>query len=181
MITQMYGYEIGWSITDGSGMVIDTGSGYSSNSTYYDTICIANCQSYQFNMYDSYGDGWNSGTYTLTPAFNGTTLATGGLDSSYFGYDSFEYCPTSTTSIEEKEKLNIFPNPFVNSTTITFANEDRSVLNMSITDIMGNVVRTKEGIINEKLIVEKMSLAPGVYFIDLYNDIKKIRGKMIVK
>ena len=132
-------------------------------------------------MYDSYGDGWNSGTYNLTPVLNGATIATGGLDSSYSGYDSFEYCPTAITNIESKEEMNIFPNPFVHSTNVTFTNVERSVFNMSITDIMGNEVRRKEGIIDEKLNIEKMDLAPGVYFINLYNDNRKIRGKIILK
>jgi hypothetical protein len=32
-----------------------------------------------FNMYDSFGDGWNGATYTVTDAFTGTQVATGGL------------------------------------------------------------------------------------------------------
>ena len=179
--TVMYGYEISWSITDGTGAMVDTGTGYSSNSTYYETICIANCQTYQFNMYDSYGDGWNGGTYNLTAASTMAAIATGGLDSAYYGYDSFEYCTTSITKIESKEELNIYPNPFTQSTTIRFTNKEGSVFNMSISDITGNLVRVKEGIMDEKLIIEKLDLTPGLYFIDLYNDNRKIRGKMVLQ
>ena len=59
LTTELFGYEISWSITDSSSNLVDSGSGYLSNSIYYDTVCIANCALYQFNMYDSYGDGWN--------------------------------------------------------------------------------------------------------------------------
>tara|TARA_B100000315_G_scaffold260807_1_gene325614 strand:+ start:195 stop:2042 length:1848 start_codon:yes stop_codon:yes gene_type:complete len=42
---------------------------------------------YYFNMYDSYGDGWNGATYTITDE-NGNTVASGGLAEGFYGYDT---------------------------------------------------------------------------------------------
>ena len=47
------------------------------------TVCIeSGC--YVFNMTDSYGDGWNGATYTLTDA-DGMLVASGDLDSAQTG------------------------------------------------------------------------------------------------
>ena len=42
---------------------------------------------YTFNMYDSFGDGWNGSTYTITDNNTGTVFGTGGLISGSFGSD----------------------------------------------------------------------------------------------
>ena len=68
--------EIGWSL-DLNGTV------YASGGAGTTTECIPNgC--YTFNMTDSYGDGWNGATYTLTDDA-GNVLATGDLDTSQNG------------------------------------------------------------------------------------------------
>ena len=68
--------EIGWSL-DLNGTVFASGGAGTT------TECIPNgC--YTFNMTDSYGDGWNGATYTLTDDA-GNVLATGDLDTSQNG------------------------------------------------------------------------------------------------
>ena len=68
--------EIGWSL-DLNGTV------YASGGAGTTTECIPNgC--YTFNMTDSYGDGWNGATYTLTDDA-GNVLATGDLDTAQNG------------------------------------------------------------------------------------------------
>ena len=74
--TMSWGNEISWDITSG-GNVYATGGGYNSNSTYIDTICVP-IGPLIFNMYDSYGDGWNGGTYTISgnPTLTGNVTGT---------------------------------------------------------------------------------------------------------
>ncbi|MFH1320321.1 MAG: GEVED domain-containing protein [Bacteroidota bacterium] len=65
--TGAWGYEVIWEILENStGQVVGTGSGYSDNSAYVDTVCLNSFSNYTFNAYDSYGDGWNGGTYAVT-------------------------------------------------------------------------------------------------------------------
>jgi gliding motility-associated-like protein len=78
--TQSWGNEISWDITS-FGTIVASGGSYASYNSYTTTVCVP-IGSLVFNMYDSYGDGWNGGTYTITgnPTLSGTT--SGGLTGS---------------------------------------------------------------------------------------------------
>ena len=68
--------EIGWSLDLNGESFASGGSGTT-------TACVSEgC--FTFNMTDSYGDGWNGATYTLTDAA-GNVLATGDLDTAQQG------------------------------------------------------------------------------------------------
>ena len=85
--TQAWGNEISWDITSG-GVIYASGSGYNSYSSYTITACVP-AGSLVFNMYDSWGDGWNGGTYSIT---GNTTLSgqtSGGLNTGSFGSNNF--------------------------------------------------------------------------------------------
>ncbi|MBC8265754.1 MAG: gliding motility-associated C-terminal domain-containing protein [Flavobacteriales bacterium] len=87
--TQSWGNEISWDITTSAGVVVASGSGYSSWNSSTSTFCVPT-GSLNFNMYDSYGDGWNGGTYSITgnTSLSGTT--SGGLTGwTSFGTNSF--------------------------------------------------------------------------------------------
>ncbi|MCK4663823.1 MAG: choice-of-anchor D domain-containing protein, partial [Bacteroidales bacterium] len=60
-----YGSEVSWDIRNSADNILISGSGYSNNSTYQYSILLLSGQ-YVFNSYDSFGDGWNGGTYELT-------------------------------------------------------------------------------------------------------------------
>ena len=72
--------EVSWDIYDpngaGAGTIIASGG-----APYTGTICLpaTNLGNLQFRMYDSWGDGWNGGTYDVTS--NGTSVASGGMTS----------------------------------------------------------------------------------------------------
>jgi hypothetical protein len=72
--------EISWDLTDGSGAVVASGAAGTS------TACLLD-DCYTFNMYDSYGDGWNGGTYSITDNNSGTVYGTGGLATGASGSD----------------------------------------------------------------------------------------------
>ena len=82
--------DISWDITNSNGLILGSGSGYYTNytdSVGVDTICLADgC--YNFNMYDSYGNGWTGGNYVIY--VNSVSIATGGLLSGSFGTDQFQ-------------------------------------------------------------------------------------------
>lgn len=83
-----FGAEISWTITDANGVVMASGSGYASNSNYTITACIP-AGSYDFNMFDSFGDGWNGGTYALSTSAG--AISNGGLLTGASGTDPFSF------------------------------------------------------------------------------------------
>ncbi|ELR68640.1 Endonuclease I [Fulvivirga imtechensis AK7] len=79
LVTDNYASETSWELKDTSGTVLYNGNGYANNSSYSETFCLAD-GSYDFVIYDSYGDGiccaYGQGAYALTSG--GTTLSSGG-------------------------------------------------------------------------------------------------------
>ena len=93
--TGVWASELSWSITDSSGNLIDsTSQTYADSTTYYDTICLINgC--YNFNMFDTYGDGWQGGSYQLSDSL-GNIVSSGNLQGSFsFGSNMFSINSTS--------------------------------------------------------------------------------------
>ena len=68
--TGSYANEISWLIFDSNNESIAGGGGtYSNNSSYYSTVCLSS-GSYTFQTIDSYGDGWNGGSYSVRDCEN---------------------------------------------------------------------------------------------------------------
>jgi len=78
-------FAIGASTCPIQGCTDPLASNYDSTATYDDGSCSYPCLDnlVDMNMYDSWGDGWNGATYTITDAA-GSTVATGGLASGAF-------------------------------------------------------------------------------------------------
>ncbi|MEO1337218.1 MAG: carbohydrate binding domain-containing protein, partial [Myxococcota bacterium] len=74
IVTDRYGSETSWAITDSSGATVDEGSGYASNQSFSETLCLSD-GTYTLTFNDSFGDGmccqFGNGGYTLTV---GTTV-----------------------------------------------------------------------------------------------------------
>lgn len=76
--TVSWGSEITWEITSSAGAVVASGGPYSNNTTYTTEACLADGEVFTFNAYDSFGDGWNGGTYSVACESSGTILANNG-------------------------------------------------------------------------------------------------------
>jgi len=91
ILTDDYGDETTWEVTDGSNNVVASGSGYSDNTQYNIPACLADgC--YTFTIYDSYGDGiccgFGTGDYeVLSPA--GDVMGSG---AEFADDESFSFC-----------------------------------------------------------------------------------------
>ena len=184
LTTAIFGSEISWSITDGSGAQADSGSGYSSNTTYSDTLCIANCESYNFNMYDSYGDGWNGGSYALLVLPGMDTISSGELTDppGTYGFNVFQYCTSvGIPKIEFTERMWIYPNPFTESTTIEFDNSGEQNFLLKIYNSMGQMVRDLHAVHSNRITIYKNELKAGLYIIELSNETKQFRNRVIIK
>ena len=99
----------------------------------------------------------------------------------HYGFDTFEYCPSSIWETINKEKLLIIPNPFVHTATIRFNNPEKSDYSMIISDVMGKQVEVQENINGNNLTINKGTLSPGIYFVIVFNQTKKFKGKMVLQ
>ena len=122
-----YGSEVSWDLSDATGTIILSGSGYSSNMTYDNYINLVDgC--YDMNMYDSYGDGWNGGTYTVLDSLSGNILFTGGLTGFVsFGTDQLCFGPAGCT---DPNADNYDANAIVDDGSCTYSNCTDLILTM---------------------------------------------------
>ena len=120
--------EISWSITDSNGVLVDTSAiNYQNNIEYLDSFCLLSNTCYQYNLYDSYGDGWNNGSYVLQYE-DSLTIASGGLLAG-LSFGSAQFCINEAGLCAS----NLVP---INIQTEIWAEE----ISWSITDTLGNLV-----------------------------------------
>jgi hypothetical protein len=121
-----YGSEVSWDLSDATGTIILSGSGYSSGTTYDNYIDLVDgC--YDMNMYDSWGDGWNGGSYTVLDSLSGNILFTGGLTSGSFGTDLLCFGPAGCT---DPNASNYDPNAIVDDGSCAYSNCTDLILTM---------------------------------------------------
>ena len=73
-----YGTEHSWSIADANGTALYDGGQYANNSVNTIELCLEENASYAITLLDSYGDGWNGGTFSISTP--NCELVSGGLD-----------------------------------------------------------------------------------------------------
>ena len=75
--TQAWGYEVSWALVAADGTVVAEGDAYNNYAVSSELLCIEDgC--YTIELYDSFGDGWNGGSFILQSA-NGGNYASGTL------------------------------------------------------------------------------------------------------
>jgi hypothetical protein len=80
--TQAWGYEVSWALIAADGTVAAEGAAYNNYAVMTELLCIEDgC--YTIELYDSFGDGWNGGSFILQSA-NGGNYASGTLASGDF-------------------------------------------------------------------------------------------------
>ena len=154
--------EYSWSITNNQGFLIDTSSIIYSNQTeYLDTICLEEgC--YVFNLYDSYGDGWQGGTYSFI-SDSGILIASGNMEESYFN-SSQGFCVPE--EIAEPCQANIL--------TLTIETGSWSEeLSWSIYDSLNMFLDTSSfhvyGYADQATFQHDICLSDGCYYFNMYD------------
>ena len=112
IVTDCYGSEIEWNITeDGGTAVLASGGPYpdiTGGETYQSEVCLATGLCYVFTITDTYGDGlygsqWTctvDGSYSITES-NGNVLATIQAENSDFGYEEVNpFCVSSNVAYD---------------------------------------------------------------------------------
>ena len=96
LVTDNYGPETSWTLTNSSGATVQSGSNYNSNQTYTLNWTLPD-GNYTFTINDSYGDGiccaYGNGSYTVVSG--STTIKSGG---SFASTESTNFCVTGGSS-----------------------------------------------------------------------------------
>lgn len=90
-------------------------------------------------------------------------------------------CNSSTTAIAEEgttSAVSVFPNPFTSSFTISSDMKNTSV---KIFDVTGNAVKEISNLVQFPLTVERGNLSSGIYFLELRNENKIERTKIVIE
>ena len=93
---------------------------------------------------------------------------------------------TITTQISESNNfdktVSASPNPFNQFTILKFNNSNKKNCTLTLYDLRGQVVRTINNIITDKVEIERQSLASGLYFFQLRTDEQIIaNGKLTIE
>ncbi|MEZ7966650.1 MAG: hypothetical protein QMB45_03635, partial [Flavobacteriales bacterium] len=87
--TEIWAEEVSWSITDLEGVILLTETEFEDDSVYLTALCIEpGC--YIFNMYDTYGDGWQGSEYRLFDS-NNEVIQIGELSDGFESSNSFSF------------------------------------------------------------------------------------------
>ena len=124
--TLSFGNEVSWDLSDTSGLILISGSSYVSDTSYNNFIDLSNgC--YNMNMFDSFGDGWNGGNYSIIDSISGNILYSGGLLSGFIGSDQLCFGPAGCT---DPNALNYDSNAIVDDGSCTYFSCTELVLTM---------------------------------------------------
>ena len=178
IVTDAYGSETTWDITDANGAVVLSGGPYSNLSAAGTTTKTPvsgtlNAQTcHTFTIYDSYGDGidagYGAGSFNVTDG-NGTILASGGQFTDVDG-DAFKTGDATTVGVNDfTSNLSVYPNPVKDVLTI-----EGNYTSVDIIDVSGKLVLSSESTKN----INVKSLADGVYMLNIKTEngiaVKKI-------
>lgn len=95
------------------------------------------------------------------------------------GIWDFDVCSsTEVTSLNVKNGVNIYPNPFTLQTTITF-NEEQKNTTIKIMDVLGKEIKTIK-FKGKQLVLEKGEMKAGVYFVQIMDEKKNLESRKIV-
>jgi len=88
----------------------------------------------------------------------------------------------NATNISTAATMVVAPNPMTTNASILLSNPDNEVFNMTLTNMVGQVVRTENGINGNVVNIEKGELTSGVYFVTLQNEEgAKITEKLVIQ
>lgn len=169
--TDNQGAQCTWEVIDVDGNVVESGGPYGNNENHQYTFDLpGNC--YQFNLYDSGGNGGES--VVMFDANSNVIYSTNGDygegESAYFSTEGF-----LGTESNVFEYMAIYPNPAKDMVTIKNA-ENASI---TIYDILGKRVLSRKNISQvEQFNVSQ--LKTGTYFVSVEKDNQKSVGKLII-
>ena len=180
LLTDNWAEETSWEFREIGGAVIDTGNYNQSddNTTFIETFEVAPDNCYEFEIFDSYGDGicceFGEGFYSLTTD-SGDVIGGGG-----------EFSSSEITEISIGEELStndviistisLYPNPAKSEITLSIANTNDSSL-YRIYNTFGQLLQ--EGTLQaNKEVISVSQYTVGIYFIVVKNTATNIESTL---
>ncbi len=92
-------------------------------------------------------------------------------------------CNTYYTNNDESkyEYVKLSPNPFKESTILSFSNLKNDNFNLQILDITGRIVRKTDKLEGNSIKIEKGNLVSGVYFVQINQGNNTWNKKLIIE
>jgi len=88
---------------------------------------------------------------------------------------------TNTEDLAQSTAVKIQPNPFKQTTTISFANPNHENYTLLINDLAGRTLKQIGQIRTENIEINRKELINGVYYFQLIGEQKTITGKLVVQ
>jgi hypothetical protein len=123
-------------------------------------------------------------SFSLSPGDTALVVLYGGLAGGPVqGYGYFDLINlqqvTGINSPEQKQLINIFPNPFNNQTTLQTSNLLHNAT-LTVDNICGHTVKQIKNISGHTIVLSRDNLASGLYFVQLKEESKVIVTNKIV-
>ena len=172
LVTDDYGSETTYEVTDASGNVLYEGGPYEDNTTINDEFTVDNNECFQFTIFDAFGDGiccgYGDGSYSLTTG-DGTVVIEGGQ---FEDSESVAFRANQSLSVKENAFANfaIYPNPADNVLNISLNNTNELPETVKVFNTLGQAVVTKSVTNSSDLNVNVSSLQKGIYFVRIENE-----------
>jgi hypothetical protein len=87
-------YEISWELLDGSAAVVDSRACGFYGASEVINLDLNDGETYTFNAFDDWGDGWNGGTWSITKTSDGCVLGSG-VANNFLAGDGTDICDAS--------------------------------------------------------------------------------------
>ena len=174
--------ETSWELVDSQNNVLYSGGDYTSSGPVFENFNLTETDCYSFKVYDEGGDGLENPGYKL---YDGSVYFATGTD---FGYEDETQFSIDVTGIAEdfiSDEFSIFPNPIVNTASVSFVMETPNVVSLKVYDMMGRVVLQTEPQVyaagNQSVIFNRENIESGIYFFSLEAGRTQFTQKVIIK
>jgi predicted outer membrane repeat protein len=87
---------------------------------------------------------------------------------------------TGMKNLKSAGELNIYPNPFNETTTLKFPNPENNLFSLRVLDLTGKVLREISNIAGSEYILERNDLQQGYYIIELSGE-RIYRGRIVIE
>ncbi|MBU2927186.1 T9SS type A sorting domain-containing protein [Winogradskyella psychrotolerans] len=186
LLTDNYGYETTWDLVNSSGVIVDSGMYFDSNSptSYEEIITIPSFnECYTFTIYDEEDDGiccfYGSGSYSLKDE-NDNEIISGGEFTTSESVTFNVQDPLSVNEFSLDGLINLYPNPVNNNLNIDLNNLNEDV-SFKIFDTLGKQISHGDLRSNDTHTLNISNYQSGIYFIKLSTDTSTMTQKFIKK
>lgn len=191
LVTDRYGSETTWNVKNSGGQTIANGGPYgpdlSANGTTVQApvnITLQANECYTFTIFDSYGDGIDSGygvgSYNIKDGNNNTLVSGGDFGSEESGLFKTGNNLENNSGIAEVtfESLSIYPNPASEVLNVEFNTEANDV-SVSIMDLSGRVLATENG--STSVSFQVGELASGSYLVRISTEAGSYTQNVVIE